>query len=121
AVARCAGDRGQHRQAAHERRGAADWGAEAGTALKFTKAQTQVLLFFSARYRGRASRIGPARTMMSHLEVNWGQGAYRPAHPPGAPSAAVRSRIVKDSAGQRADLLSMGRLWESAPCSKPPF
>src|SRR5262249_45500057 len=46
------------------------------------------------RSRGRAdSRRGPdGRTMVRHLEVNWGQGAYRPAHPPVAPSAAVRDR-----------------------------
>jgi hypothetical protein len=43
-----------------------------------------------------------------HLEVNWGQGAYRPAHPPGAPSAAVPDRPALCS-------LSQARSHQSVP------
>jgi hypothetical protein len=93
--------------------GAADCGVEARTAPKFTKAQKQVLLFFSARCRGRAdSRRRPdALTMVSHLKVNWRQGAYRPAHPPGAPSAAVRDRPALCS-------LSQGRSQSVGPAAR---
>jgi hypothetical protein len=38
--------------------------------------------------------------MVSHSEVNWGQRTYRPAHPPGAPSAAVRDRPAPCSLSQ---------------------
>src|SRR5262249_56291420 len=76
-------------------------GGEGGTALKFTKAQTHVLLFFSARSRGRPGRRRRpgSQTMVRHLKVNRGQ-SYRPAHPPGAPSAAVRDRPAPCSLSQ---------------------